>query len=167
MKELLQIQAQVAERTEAIASAHDGWPCRKGCDECCRRLASVPRVSRSEWHLIVGALAALPADVQELVGKRIEESESECRPIVCPLLDVGSGTCLVYDARPVACRAYGFYAERERVLGCCRIAAVSEELTEVVWGNHAALEERLTALGPAVELFRWVSDSKPRNEVAP
>jgi Fe-S-cluster containining protein len=72
--------------------------------------------------------------------------------MVCPLLDARSGTCLVYEARPVACRAYGFYAEREFVLGCFRIRAIADELPDVVWGNHVALEGELRALGEAAEL---------------
>ena len=155
--ELHQIQTRVRERTEQITRAHGNWPCKKGCDECCRRLASVPRVSREEWQLIAAALNVLPQAIRVLLQRRIAESEWVSRPIVCPLLDVASGSCHVYEARPIACRSYGFYAERERVLGCGRIAAIGEQRHDVVWGNHAALEERLSALGPAEELFRWVA----------
>jgi len=108
--------------------------------------------------LIASALEALPGDVAQLVRRRIRESEFAARPVICPLLDTASGTCLVYEARPVACRSYGFYAERRQVLGCSRIASISEERSDVVWGNHAALEERMRLLGPAVELFAWGTD---------
>ena len=156
MSLLHQIQEHVRQRTEETVAAHEDWPCRKGCDECCRRLASIPQVSEEEWQLIAVALEALPRDVAQLARRRIQESESATRPVTCPLLDTGSGTCLVYEARPVACRAYGFYAERREVLGCSRIAAISEERSDVVWGNHAALEERLGVLGSAADLFAWL-----------
>jgi Fe-S-cluster containining protein len=65
--------------------------------------------------------------------------------------------CLIYEARPVACRAYGFYAEREKVLGCSRIEALSREASDVVWGNHAALEARTNELGAAAPLSKWLS----------
>jgi hypothetical protein len=58
----------------------------------------------------------------------------------------------VYEARPVACRAYGFYAEREFVLGCFRIRAIADECPDVVWGNHAALNDQLSSFGEAAQL---------------
>jgi Fe-S-cluster containining protein len=153
---LYQIQEAVRLRTEEVVSTHSGWPCRKGCDECCRRLASMPRVSRLEWQWIEAAVENLPAGTAELVRRRIADSARAERPVLCPLLDTASGACLVYAARPVACRAYGFYAERESVLGCGRIEAIAAQSPEIVWGNHAALEETLRQLGPARELFEWV-----------
>ncbi len=137
---LYQIQEDVRSRAQAITSTCETWPCRKGCDDCCRRLASAPRVTRDEWQLIAAALEALPAATAESALRRIHASASATRPVICPLLDEDSGTCLVYEARPVACRAYGFYAERESVLGCSRIEAMALQLPHVVWGNHAVLE---------------------------
>jgi len=155
MGRLYQIHAEVQLRSEEILSAQENWPCRKGCDECCRHLASVPLVTEEEWLLIAQAIEALPPETAESVRQRIRESAGLVRPIVCPLLDCDSGACLTYEARPVACRAYGFYAERREVLGCGRIEAIAEEWPDVVWGNHAALEERVQGLGPARELAEW------------
>ena len=76
--------------------------------------------------------------------------------MACPLLDSDSGTCLVYEAWPLACRAYGFYAERGDVLGCGRIESISQQSPDVIWGNHAALEERMRELGPGKELSVWL-----------
>jgi Fe-S-cluster containining protein len=149
---LYQIQESVRLRTEAIAAAHPDWPCRKGCDDCCRHLASMPAVTAPEWDAIARALNALPRPVAEAARNRIRDSAAAARPIICPLLDTASGTCLIYDARPVACRAYGFYAERQYVLGCNRIEAIAKESPDVIWGNHVALEEQLESLGPAKPL---------------
>jgi Fe-S-cluster containining protein len=157
MPQLYQIQDAVHLRAREIASAHPAWPCRRGCDDCCRSLASAPRVTQAEWRLIAAALDALPAPTAESARRRIEAAASASRPVVCPLLDTGAGACLVYEARPVACRAYGFYAERESVLGCHRIASIAAESSGVVWGNHAALEERLGMLGPAATLAEWLT----------
>ncbi len=157
MSPLHQIQETVRARAEEIVSARAGWPCRKGCDECCRSLAAPPRVSEAEWDAIAGALEMLPRPIAVAARKRIRESASAVRPVVCPLLDLESGTCLVYDARPVACRAYGFYAEREYVLGCRRIEAAGDAAPNIVWGNHAALEGELRELGPAAELAAWMA----------
>jgi Fe-S-cluster containining protein len=62
----------------------------------------------------------------------------------------------VYEARPVACRAYGFYVDRQDVLGCSRIQAVGEQSPEIVWGNQASLEKRVDSLGPAEHLAEWI-----------
>lgn len=157
MTSLYQIQEQVRARSEDIAATHGDWPCRKGCDDCCRHLASAPRITRDEWLRILNAIDALPSGTADLVRHRIRESAGQSRPVVCPLLDTGAGVCLVYDARPVACRAYGFYAERSQVLGCTRIEAVGDQSPEIVWGNHLALEERLSVMGPAAELSEWLA----------
>jgi Fe-S-cluster containining protein len=154
MTRLYQIQEQVRTRTEEVAAAQGNWPCRKGCDDCCRHLASVPRVTRDEWLLMESAMNAM-------LRERIRESAQKTRPVVCPLLDEASGACLIYAVRPVACRSYGFYAEREKVLGCHRIATLARESHDVVWGNHETLDERLAQLGPARELFEWLATSLP------
>lgn len=162
MTPLYQIQGDVRLRTEAIATTHGNWPCRKGCDDCCRQLAAAPRVTQQEWRLIAHAIGRLPPDTAGTLRRRIRESAGAARPVVCPLLDCDSGTCLVYEARPVACRAYGFYAERRDVLGCSRIESVARESADIVWGNHAALEERLQRLGPSAELCAWLASEENR-----
>jgi Fe-S-cluster containining protein len=152
MTRLYQIEEAVHVRVQAIVKSNPDWPCRKGCDDCCRSLASLPRVTPPEWERIAAAVEALPPDTAALVRGRIRDASQGSRPFTCPMLDTGSGSCLIYEARPIACRAYGFYAEREYVLGCNRIEAIGHESRDVVWGNHAALEEDLRSLGPTLEL---------------
>jgi Fe-S-cluster containining protein len=106
--------------------------------------------------LIAAHLERLEPETAELIRERIRDSAHASRPVVCPMLETASGTCLVYDARPVACRAYGFYVERENVLGCNRIESMAEQRHDVIWGNHMALEEKLQSPGPAAELYKWL-----------
>jgi uncharacterized protein len=154
---LIQIQLEIQQRVGETESAHPQWPCRKGCDDCCRSLATVPRVSRAEWERITAALRELPADTATALTARIRQSAGATRPVVCPLLDLNSGSCTVYEARPVACRSYGFYADRQYVLGCFRIEALAESTPGVIWGNHGALEARLSQeLGESAELSSWL-----------
>lgn len=141
-----------------MVAARGDWPCRKGCDDCCRRLASVPLVSRVEWEEIRRALDSLPAEVEE----RIRESAGGSRPFVCPLLDRDSGACLVYAARPVECRTYGFYVERERVIGCERIEALAKDSPDVIWGNHETIDAELGKLGAAAPLYEWLNSEAKR-----
>ena len=157
MAGLYQIQEAVRLRAQEITDTYAEWPCRKGCDDCCRNLASIPQVTSPEWELLAAALDALPLEVAEGVRQRIRENAGRPRPVSCPLLDTRTGSCLVYQARPVACRAYGFYAERQYVLGCARIETLAGEGHGVVWGNHTALEERLQGLGTQAKLSEWMS----------
>jgi len=153
---LYQIEQSVRLRTDEIASAHRDWPCRKGCDDCCRSLAGVPEISEAEWQRIAAALDALPPDTADLLRDRIANSRSAAVSVVCPLLDTASGACMVYEARPIACRAYGFYAERQYVLGCHRIEAVAQQRSDIVWANHLVLEDRLRSLGATAPLADWL-----------
>lgn len=140
----------VAARASAIVESHGSWPCRKGCDACCRRLAAIPSLTAAEWELLRPAIESLPPSVHA----RIEAFEGAVRPIVCPLLE--DGACLVYDARPVACRTYGFYVDRDGGQYCGDIEALN---AEVVWGNGASVEAELSALGERRDLLTWWRDS--------
>lgn len=156
MSELVTIRKAVQARAEGMILARGDWPCRKGCDDCCRRLAQVPLVNATEWAEVREALAELPVAVAEGIRARIRESAGGDRPFTCPLLERESGACLVYAARPVECRTYGFYVERDRVLGCERIEAVAGDVSGVVWGNHDGVAADLRALGEAFPLHFWV-----------
>ena len=161
------IQAEVGTRAGRIVAANEEWPCRKGCDDCCRSLAAVPVVTGEEWHLIEAAVNGMEAETAEKVRRRIRESAGVGeRPVVCPLLETSAGSCLVYESRPIACRAYGFYAEREKVLGCGRIERIARERPDVVWGNHLALADRVRLLGPARALHEWLDTSIAMNSGA-
>lgn len=150
------IQEEVRLRVQDITSMDGAWPCHKGCDDCSRRLASVPIVTEEEWLGIADHLDRLEAGTADSIRERIRNSEGALRPVLCPMLDTDSGTCLVYEARPIACRTYGFYVERESVLGCHRIESIAEESHDLIWGNATAVEHKLRLLGPTAELHRWL-----------
>lgn len=161
---LIQIHAEVDERVRQIREQHADWPCMKGCDRCCRHLAAVPLVSAAEWDLLASGLAALPPAEQQAIRREVEElAAAPVRPVVCPLLERASGSCRVYAQRPVACRSYGFYADREGGLYCGEIEALEKagQLCEVIWGNHDALESRLAACGDVRPLTEWFALGLP------
>jgi Fe-S-cluster containining protein len=157
---LFAIQNVIDLRVRSMTAAHE-WPCRKGCDECCRRLAEEPRVTADEWNAVAAELDRMPSAAAEAARSRIRQSAGAQRPVVCPLLDATSGACLVYSVRPVACRTYGFYVEREKVLGCSRIVELAERHPDVIWGNHLAIESELEALGNPLPLSEWLCQTKP------
>jgi Fe-S-cluster containining protein len=171
---LLQIYDDVERRARATTAEHAWWPCRRGCDACCHKLADVPRMVRAEWELLAEGLDALPPDVRAQVDARIEALAAAERsaspqprtsapdtaevlgalralgPITCPMLDEAAGACLVYAHRPAACRTYGFYVERGLGLHCAQITeAVEEAATRdeaIVWGNQEGVDGALARL---------------------
>lgn len=143
---------QVERRCDAIRSAHGNWPCRKGCDACCRRLAAVPLLSPPEVELLREGVSTLPPEVRAGIAARI--SGLGAAPIVCPFLDEDAAACLIYECRPVACRTYGYYVDREAGLYCSAIrdAVDRGDFAGVLWGNQEAVDRRLDGYGERLEL---------------
>jgi Fe-S-cluster containining protein len=150
---LVKLHREIDSRTREIAASHGDWLCRRGCDMCCRNLAELPRLTKPEWDLVEQGLAQLPDAVRQAIFARIEKSTR-----VCPFLDPAAGNCLIYEHRPVACRTYGFYVERDRGLYCKAIEARVEtgEMANVVWGNAAAVDATLEELGEKISLSDWL-----------
>lgn len=159
---LIQLHDDIDQRVGMIRAGQPDWLCAKGCDTCCRRLASVPTLTAAEWTLLRDGLAALPPAQLDEIRRRVAAlADAAVRPVVCPMLDEASGACPVYLSRPVACRTYGFYIERDKGLYCRDIEAqeAAGELAGVVWGNHEAVDRRLVALGEALPLTEWFAGS--------
>jgi Fe-S-cluster containining protein len=148
------LHGEIDARVKEIAATHGSWPCRKGCDACCRRLADIPRFTQAEWELLKQGIAGLPEEIRTQVQERVEGLAGASRPIVCPFLDLDAGSCLVYDYRPVACRTYGFYVERDHGLYCREIEALAGrgECEGVIWGNAVAVDAKLQAFGGPIDL---------------
>jgi len=155
---LRRLHADIEARVESIRAHRPDWLCGKGCDACCRRLADVPRLTGEEWRLLREGLAALlPQRLREIGAAVAALAGQPSRPVVCPLLDRSVGACSAYGQRPVACRTYGFYVQRDLGLYCpdieSRVAAGA--LADVVWGNHDAVDHRLAGLGETRTLTQW------------
>ncbi len=161
MSDLFRLHIDIDVRVQGIRENRPDWLCGKGCDGCCRQLADVPRLSAAEWALLQEGLAVLLperlAEIRSAMPAMAVAAAEGARPLVCPLLDQTSGACPVYAQRPVACRTYGFYVQRELGLYCRDIEARVEDgaLADVVWGNHDAIDRRLAALGEVRSLPEW------------
>lgn len=161
MKPLFQLHADIDARVETIRDQQPAWLCGKGCGGCCRSLAEVPQLSAAEWDLLAEGLASLaPQRLREISRDVAAIAEQSSRPIVCPLLDQSTNACPVYAHRPVACRTYGFYVQRDLGLYCHDIEAqvAAGDLANVVWGNHDAIDQRLSGLGESRTLCAWFAD---------
>jgi len=158
MTTLAQLHFDIDERVQAIRGYRPDWLCGKGCDSCCRRLADVPRLTLAEWDLLRKGLAELPPErLREIKNEMAALACQQSRPVVCPLLDLATGACPVYAQRPVACRTYGFYVQRDLGLYCHDIESrvADGALSDVVWGNHDAIDRRLAGLGEIRSLIDW------------
>ena len=155
---LFQLHIDVDARVSAFRAHRPDWPCSKGCDNCCRQLAAVPRLTAKEWDVLKQGLQLLDASrLQEIRRAVAALPEAAQGPVVCPMLERESGACPVYAHRPVACRSYGFYVQRDKGLYCAEIeASVTQgELADVVWGNHDAVDRSLMATGETRSLIEW------------
>jgi Fe-S-cluster containining protein len=156
------LRESVRERTAQIEAAVKDWPCRRGCDYCCRHLAAQPLLTIDEWDALRVHIESLDVDTQREIQSRYDELESGSPPIICPFLHRTRGECHVYPARPLACRSYGFYVERGRGLYCGQIEerVESGDFDGLIWGNHETVEARLEAIGPRRPLLEWLRDSR-------
>jgi Fe-S-cluster containining protein len=120
--------------------------CAKGCFGCC--IGPFP-ITAMDARRLRDALTALPAPLAQAIRSRALEAAAALSPhypgdiengrlheeradelfdnprlngVPCPALDLESGACLVYDARPIACRSYGPAITLEgRALPHCRL----------------------------------------------
>jgi Fe-S-cluster containining protein len=158
MKTLTELHDDIDERVSAIRLENPDWLCRMGCDGCCHRLAQIPELTLAEWTLFREGFATLSDEKQQEIRQNVATLSSQSpRSIVCPMLDKAAGACLIYAYRPVACRTYGFYVERDKGLYCHDIELRVEqgELNNVVWGNHDTVNRHLDKLGDKRNLVEW------------
>jgi Fe-S-cluster containining protein len=158
MTTLHEIHFAIDARVQCIRENRPDWLCSKGCDTCCRSLADIPRLTELEWALLKEGLAALPAErLAEITRKTAALAEQKTRPVVCPMLDQATGACPVYAHRPVACRTYGFYVQREKGMYCGDIETrvADGSLADVVWGNHDSVDRELGGQGEVRALTDW------------
>jgi uncharacterized protein len=152
------LDERIEARARATRELHAFWPCAEGCDLCCRSLPRLPTISSAEWERLYAAVEQLPAGIREAIVEHIHAAP-ETGPLTCPMLDRDRGACLVYEARPIACRTYGFYTERDAGLHCEQVMrAVEEHAGEmpVVWGNGEAIAADMKAFGEVTSLREWL-----------
>ncbi len=166
LRKLTTLDEAIEARCRATRAAHPDWPCRAGCDRCCRSLPTLPLVTEPEWARVWDALLALPAEARATVLARVRDT-APSPPVVCPLLDRTTGQCVVYGARPVDCRTYGFFTDRDAGLHCDQVTRLAEEPgrgESIVWGNGEAIRAAMRELGEVRPLDAWLA---ARDELGP
>lgn len=74
--------------------------CRKGCAWCCKVPVTVTAVEAAYIHSVYG-VPMNTLSTPPRVRLKVDD--------YCPLLDQETGTCSVYEARPLACRSFFTY----------------------------------------------------------
>ncbi|MBD1997718.1 YkgJ family cysteine cluster protein [Leptolyngbya sp. FACHB-541] len=161
LQQLLQdLDERIESRVQAIRSERDWWPCRRGCDHCCRHLAHPPELSTAEWKRVDEAVAQLPNLEQVVVEQKIIALLQQIAEntlglsVVCPYLNE-EGACRIYHARPIACRTYGFFVARDQDQYCQQVETEINQRGEnaIVWGNAEAICHDLERMSGAPIAF--------------
>ena len=158
LEPLAALHQEIDARVSEARSQQPEWPCAKGCANCCRSLADIPQLTAAEWDFLKSGLLAMQAESLLGIGDRIRAlAQQSAEPVTCPLLDPQTSACTVYAYRPVACRSYGFYVQRDRGLYCSEIEAgvAAGRFDAVVWGNHDAVDRQLACDGKKRPLTEW------------
>jgi Fe-S-cluster containining protein len=125
---LAQIDAAMA---EAVRKSGAWIACRAGCFECC--IGPFPitqddaRRLRSGLSRLAGTDPGLAARLQHRARIHVEADEAPC-----PALDPETGTCDLYDDRPVTCRTFGpAVRSGGQVVGVCELCYVGATDEEI------------------------------------
>jgi Fe-S-cluster containining protein len=119
---------------EATSKSGDWLVCRKGCTQCCygpfaisqldawrlqngldELMSSDPeraeRVRQRAQYAVDRFSATFPGDPKTGILTQDEEAEAAFADFAndepCPALDLATGACDLYDARPMTCRTFG------------------------------------------------------------
>lgn len=157
---------EIDARNRAVASTRADWPCRRGCDACCRFLAGPPVFTRLEWEELWRGFVALEPETRAEIRARVKALDEAVRAtpppehISCPMLELQTGACRVYAHRPGLCRTYGFYAGRDAGNWCAQIEReIVPAAQDVMWGNQDAVDAELARLGgEPIDIAAWFDE---------
>jgi Fe-S-cluster containining protein len=134
-------------------AARRGGPwivCRPGCCECCLGPFEITLLDASRLRTGFAELHERDPERARTVRSRAEQwAGGDEEP--CPALDPATGTCDLYNARPMICRLFGpAIRDGDAVSACelCYQGATEEEIGAcAVAVDPEGLEARLTAAG--------------------
>ena len=156
-----------AAMAEAVRRSGPWLACRKGCCECCIGPFAITPLDAERLREGLAALETADPDRALRVRQRARDSVARLRrefpddPVAtvlgvdeaaadeaCPALDPGSGTCDLYEWRPLTCRTFGpavsFGGDALGVCELCYVGATDEQIAacrvEVELGDRDAGE---------------------------
>jgi hypothetical protein len=90
--------AEKLARIDALLATIPSFKCKAGCADCCGPV----QLSRLEYYRCVKASGRSAEDVRQHMEKNIKQKIYRC-----PLLDLKTNRCSVYQVRPAICRVFG------------------------------------------------------------
>jgi Fe-S-cluster containining protein len=141
---------QIVDAALADATRRSGkWlVCRPGCTQCCIGVFAINQLDARRLRLGLAKLALREPERAERIRERARESFARLAadfpgdPVTgildqgddaserfsefandepCPVLDPATGTCELYDSRPMTCRVFGPPVRSEDGLGVCEL----------------------------------------------
>ena len=151
------LDSEISSRCKVVHQQKADWPCRAGCAQCCKTLKEPMQVTEPEWRRLQSAIDKLESTDYENVmqGLDIWSKVEAGVEHICPMLG-SDDRCLVYDARPIACRTYGYYVASDGQGRWCSIIEARDDLHEVIWGYERSLrtENNLICLSDWLGLIK-------------
>jgi Fe-S-cluster containining protein len=130
LRQYLELRSRVDEKFTEIQTAYSSeMVCRAGCHSCCKPGLTV---SELEAAAITDFLNRSP---ESLARAKAADSENPHKGKRCSFLD-GSGSCTIYEARPVVCRSHGVplqvsVKEDQKVRDVCPLNFKTSALSEL------------------------------------
>ncbi len=145
------IQIVDAALAEAAGKAGAWLKCRPGCYECCLGVFEISELDAQRLRQGLRDLEAHDAARAGRVRERAGEAAARLRRVYpgdtarlaindaadddepCPALDPATGTCDLYESRPLACRTFGPAIRLGGAVGTCELCfpgATEEEIAE-------------------------------------
>ena len=129
MQDLVQIID--AAMAEAVRKSGAWIACRAGCFECC---IGPFEITQGDARRLREGLAALTATDPERAARLRQRASVHVvdDEALCPALDPESGTCDLYEARPITCRMFGpAVRSGGAVVGVCELCYVGASDEEI------------------------------------
>ncbi len=89
---------------EFLSEENTKTACDKGCAYCCYDWEVKGNIS--EIILLIYGLNSLNNKDKEIIHSKIKEKLDNLKDKPCPMLNLESNTCYIYDYRPYICRLY-------------------------------------------------------------
>lgn len=152
------VQIVDAALADATRRSGDWLKCRPGCTQCCvgvfaisqldaarlrdgleklervdvaKALRLKKRIATSRKKLSKGFPGNVATSVLDESDEAAERFEGFANDVPCPVLDPKTGTCDLYEARPMTCRAFGPPIRSEEGLGVCELCFQGASAEEI------------------------------------
>lgn len=149
------VQIVDAAMLEAVRRGGAWIACKPGCWECCRGPFPITqldaqrlRAGLAELETVDPERAARVKERARIAVSKLDTNDGEDDP--CPALDPEHGTCDLYAARPLTCRAFGpalrWNSDAVGVCELCFVGATDDEIAACqVTLNDGGMEADLLA----------------------